>query len=167
MANEFSEDRPDARPAAISQADARATLEDMEQDGATLVARIVTPQWYHPALGVITGVFAGAHALPGTWPVVAIAIGIIAIPVLTTTYTRRYGVAMSKPSGSGSRRLMLFMLAVLVAAMVSSLAIKLLGLEPWWALVPALLTFITTVVVGRRYDGALRQEITASSDVRL
>lgn len=166
MANEFNEDRPDAHSDAMTQAEARATLGDIEQDGATVAARIVTPQWYHPALGLITGVFAGAHALPGAWPVIAIAIGIIAIPALTATYTRRYGVAISKPTGPRSRRLMLVMLAVLVAAMVSSLAIKLVGLEPWWALVPAAITFVTTVVVGRRYDSALRQEIAESSGAR-
>ena len=163
MANDFGEGAADADSPAMTQADARAVLGSLDADGTTLADRIVTPWWYHPALGVITAVFAGAHALPGAWPVIAIAIGIVAIPVLTTTYSRRYGVAVSKPAGPRGRRLMLAVLAVVVAAMLSSLAVKLLGLEPRWASIPAAITFAATVVLGRRYDAALRDEIASRS----
>ena len=166
MANHFDRDRPHDHSTPMTQDEARAALEDLEYDGATLAARIVTPTWYHPVLGVITAVFAGALALPGAWPVMAVATGIVAIPVLTPTYTRRYGVAVSKPVGPHSRRLLRVMIAVLIAAMMSALALKLLGIDPWWALVPAAITFATTVVVGRRYDDALRQEIAAPSGGR-
>lgn len=163
MANDFDQDRPGAHSTPMTQEEARAALGDLEHDGATLAARIVTPRWYHPVLGVITAVFVGAQALPGAWPIMVIAIGIAAIPVLTTSYTQRYGVAVSKPVGPHSRLILRVMLAVLIAAMMSSLALKLLGFEPWWALVPTAITFVTTVVLGRRYDEALRQEIAAPS----
>ena len=64
-------------------------------------------------------------------------------------------------------QLLRVLVAVLIAAMTSSLAFKLLGLEPGWALVPAAITFTLTVIVGRRYDKALRREIAAPSGVRL
>jgi hypothetical protein len=166
MANDFDRDASDTPAPSMTQSEARAALGSLDEDGTALAARIVTPWWYHPALGVITGVFAGAHALPGAWPVIAIAIGIVAIPVLTTTYSRRYGVAVSKPAGPRGRRLLLAVLAVLIGAMLSSLAFKLVGLEPWWALVPAAITFSATVVLGRRYDAALREEIAASGSAR-
>jgi hypothetical protein len=159
MASDFQDDRPDADPVSMTEVEARAALGEFAQDRATLAARIITPWWYHPALGVITGVFAGAHALPDGWPVVAIAAGIVAIPILSTTYARRYGVAVSKPAGPRGRRLMLAVLAVLVAGMASSLAFKFLGLEPWWGIIPAVITFVATIILGRRYDDALRQEI--------
>jgi hypothetical protein len=166
MANDFDHDRPDAASAPMTREEARAALGDLEHDGATLAARIVTPRWYHPALGVITAVFTVAQALPGLWPVAASAIGIAAVLVLTTTYKRRYGVAVSQPVGPRTRRLLRVVLAVLIAAMMSGLAIKLLGLELWWVLIPAAISFATTVVVGRRYDEALREEIAAQSGAR-
>jgi len=55
---------------------------------------------------------------------------------------------------------------VVVAAMLSSLAFKLLGLEPWWASIPAAITFAATVALGRRYDAALRDEIASRSGAR-
>lgn len=166
MANDFAESRPGVRVVSMTPDEARAALRDVSKDGGTLAAQIITPWWYHPALGVITAVFVVAHALPGVWPVVAIAIGIIAIPVLTTTYASRFGVAVSKPAGPRGRRLLLVVLAVLVGGMALSLAFKVLELAPWWALVPAVITFAVTVILGRRYDDALRREIAAPSEIQ-
>lgn len=90
-----------------------------------------------------------------------IAIGIIALPVLTPARSSGHGVAVSKPAGPRSRRLLLAVLGVLVAAMLSSLAVKFLDLEPWWALLPAAITFAATVALGRRYDATLRDEIAS------
>ncbi|MFB2584533.1 hypothetical protein [Herbiconiux liukaitaii] len=166
MANDFSDDRPGTGSGGMTQDEARAALGELERDGGVLADRIVTPAWYHPILGLITAVLVGAQALPDAWPMIVIALAIVAIPVLTTTYTRRYGVAVSKPAGPRGRRLMLGLLAVLIAGMASTLALKLLGLEPWWALLPAAVTFLATVILGRRFDDALRQEITAPSERR-
>jgi len=145
-----------ARP---DPAQARAALGELGRDGAALAARIVTPWWYHPSLGAITALFAGAQALPGVGPIVAVVCGIIAIPILTTTYARRYGVVTTKPAGPRSKRLMLATLVILLAAMASGLVIKVAGAEPLWALLPAAIAFVTTVMLGRRYDDALRREI--------
>lgn len=144
-----------------SRTQAQTTLDDITRDRERLATRIITPWWYHPALGLITSVFAAAHALPGVWPIAAITLGIIALPVLTTTYARVSGVVVTKPAGPRSRRLLIATLVVLVAAMSCSLAFKFLDVSPWWALVPAGVTFVATVVLGRRYDDALRQEIAA------
>lgn len=159
MENHFEDRVSDSQPAPLSPAQAQSELEGMSRDGEKLAARVVTPWWYHSALGVITAIFAGAHALPGAWPMAAIIVGITAIPVLTTSYARKFGVVVTRPAGPRSKRLMLVTLAVLVAAMACSLAIKFLGLDPWLALIPAGITFTATVVLGRRYDDALRQEI--------
>lgn len=145
-----------ARP---DPAEARSALGDLDRDGAALAARIVTPWWYHPVLGAITALFAGAQALPGAGPIVAVTCGIVAIPVLMTTYARRYGVVTTKPAGPRSKRLMLITLVILLAAMASGLVIKVAGAEPLWALLSAAIAFVATVTLGRRYDDALRQEI--------
>jgi len=92
---------------------------------------------------------------------VLLVLGIVAIPILTTTYSQRFGVVVTKPAGPRSKRLLLATLGVLVAAMMSSLAFKFLSIDPWWALIPAGVTFMATVILGRRYDEALRQEVAA------
>ncbi|PPF78429.1 hypothetical protein [Pseudoclavibacter sp. Z016] len=161
MASDFEDQTPDSRATSPSRDQAQAALDDLGHDSQGLAARIVTPWWYHPALGVITAIFAGAHALPGAWPMVLLVLGIVAIPILTTTYSRRFGVVVTKPAGPRSKRLLLATLGVLVAAMMSSLAFKFLSIDPWWALIPAGVTFMATVILGRRYDEALRQEVAA------
>lgn len=163
MANHFDGNGSDGHGVSISPEEARSALGAVAQDSARLADQIVTPWWYHPVLGVIVGVFVGAQALPGAWSVIMIALGIIAIPVLTVTYSRRYGVAISKPAGPRSRRLLLLALAVLLISMASSLAFKLVGLEQWWALVPATIACVATIILGRCYDDALRHELAAGT----
>lgn len=165
MENDFDGRIADAQSESdrAARAQAETALAELARDRERLAARIITPWWYHPALGLITAVFAGAQALPGVWPIAATALGIIALPVLTTTYARVSGVVVTKragkPAGPRSRRLLIATLAVFIAAMSCSLAFKFLDVSPWWALIPAGVMFAATVVLGRRYDEALRQEI--------
>jgi len=73
-------------------------------------------------------------------------------------YAQRTGVVVTKPAGPRSRRLLGTMLIVLIAAMACALLFKLTGASPLWGLAPAMVTFVTTVLLGRRYDDALRRE---------
>lgn len=132
---------------------------DSRDDGSRLAARVVTPWWYHPALGVIVAAFAASPAFPGASGIWAVAIGIVLLPILTLTYNRRYGVSTTQPAGPRSKRLLLAMLAILILAMASTLSIKLLALSAWWVVAPAVVAFAATVVLGRRYDAALRDEL--------
>ncbi|WP_100365126.1 hypothetical protein [Diaminobutyricimonas aerilata] len=152
MENDFEHGQP-------SPADARAALSSLDADGARLAQHVVTPWWYHPALGAVVALLTGAQALPMPVAIVLVAVGIAALPVLTTTYSRRYGVAVSQPAGPRSRRLLHLALAMVIAAMAASLTIRLGALPTWWALAPTTLAFAMTVVLGRRYDGALRDEL--------
>ncbi|AWB86352.1 hypothetical protein C3E77_06820 [Mycetocola zhujimingii] len=126
----------------------------------------MTPWWYHVALGAIVALFVASQAMPTAAMSVAIVLGIVALPVLTTVYSRRYGVSVSQPAGPRGRRLLLMTLGVLVAAMLSGVALKLAGIALSWVMVPAVLAFIVTVVLGRRYDDALRREIAARTHAR-
>lgn len=156
-------DRPGDQPARPDAAAAREALAQLQVDGSRLAGQIVTPWWYHPVLGVIVAAFAGSPALSGTASIWIVAIGIVLLPVLTITYGRRYGVSTTQPAGPRSKRLLLAMLTVLILAMVSSLAIKLLAMSAWWGIVPAVLAFFATVVLGRRYDGVLRAELSGKA----
>ncbi|WP_126412798.1 hypothetical protein [Acidipropionibacterium jensenii] len=157
MENDFSHggDQPE-HPEAAS---ARETLRQLQDDGSRLAARVVTPWWYHPALGAIVAAFVGSQVLPGSTAIWIVAVGIMLLPVLTITYNRRYGVSTTQPAGSRGKRLLLTLLAILILAMVSSLAIKFLAFSPWWGLIPAVSALLATVVLGRRYDDALRDEL--------
>lgn len=145
-------DRPEA-------AAAQEALRQLQDDGSRLAARVVTPWWYHPALGAIVAAFAGSQALPGAAAIWIVAIGIVLLPVLTITYNRRYGVSTTQPAGPRSKRLLLTTLTILILAMASSLAIKFLALSAWWGLVPAAVVFVATIALGHRYDDALRDEL--------
>ncbi|TKJ99456.1 hypothetical protein PlfCFBP13513_08770 [Plantibacter flavus] len=165
MESHFEDAASDAPSGSRQAAEARIALDAMNRDGERLAARVITPWWYHPALGLITAVFAGAHALPDAWPLAAITLGILAIPVLTTSYARVAGVVVTKPAGQRSRRLLALTVVVLVVTMSTSVAFKFLDVSPGWALIPAGVMFVATVVLGRRYDAALRQEIATSGTI--
>ncbi|MDO5500536.1 MAG: hypothetical protein Q4F67_12745 [Propionibacteriaceae bacterium] len=139
--------------------EARNALDALTVDGARLADRVATPWWYHPALGLIVAAFTLAPALAGSASTIVVAFGIILLPVLTTTYSRRYGISIAQPVGPRSKRLLLLSLGVLILALACSLVIKLLGIAPWWVMLPALVAVIATVLLGRRYDTAFRSEL--------
>ena len=157
MENDFeSHERP-------TSAEARDALSALDADGASLAERMVTPWWYHLCLGLIVAVLTGAQALPGAYSIIVIALGIIAIPLLTTAYNQRYGISTTQPAGPRSRRLLFIAVAFLVVAMVSALVLKLTEQNPAWGLVPAAVAAVATVLIGRRYDDALRAELSGSA----
>lgn len=145
--------------ARLTAAEARAALDGLGSDGAALAERIVTPAWYHPVLGGLVAAVVVGTALPGAASSIVLALGVIGMALLALEYRRRYGVLTTQPAGPRSRRLLAAMVAVMVACMGSSLVVKLAELPVWWMLVPALLAMVLTVVLGRRYDAALRREI--------
>lgn len=157
MENDLQQGMPEHRPP--SPTDARAALSALEADGARLAGHVVTPWWYHPALGAIVALLVGAQALPASVAILLIPLGIIALPLLTTAYSRRYGVGVSQPVGPLTRRLLYVTLATVAVAMAASLAIRLGDLPAWWALAPTGFGFAATILLGRRYDQALRDEL--------
>jgi hypothetical protein len=147
-----------------SPSEAREILSDLSVDGSTLSQRVVTPWWYHLILGIIVAMLVGSQALPVAVSGVLLALGLVAIPVLTITYARRYGLSISQPAGPRSRRLLLTTLGILVLSMIANLTIKFIGAIPWWGLIPAAIAFTATLLLGRRYDDALRNEIAGNGN---
>lgn len=153
-------DRNGSRPP--DAASARAALAGLDSDGAQLAERVVTPWWYHPILGMFVAVIVGAQALPSPWSVAVLAFTILGILLLMRTYRRRYGVLTTEPAGPRSKRLLIWTIVVFLLSMVAGLVIKLSGSPTWWVLVPAAGALVATIVVGRRYDQALRAELSAA-----
>lgn len=142
-----------------SPSEARAILDGLTADGASLASRVVTPWWYHVALGLVVATIVISQSLPGSLSIGLVVVGVLALPVITTAYMRRYGVSVSSPAGPRSRRLLFATLVVLAASMAAALVIRATDQSAWWALLPAAIAFVTTVVLGRRYDAALRLEL--------
>lgn len=145
---------------ARARSDAREILDALDTDSSRLATRIVTPWWYHVALGAIVALFVVSQTLPAPLAISLVVVGILALPVLSTAYERRYGVSVSQPAGRGSRRLLLAAVGVLAASMALGLAITFAGLSAWWGLLPAAAAFAATVALGRRYDRELRAEVS-------
>lgn len=138
-------------------------LNDVHADGGRLADRIVTPSWYHPTLGLLIALLVAAQALPGAYPIFIICPAIIAIALLPMYYSRKYGVLLTRTAGPRSKRILYSLVAVMASAMIAALLIKLNDVSAWWVAIPVVVAFVLTVVLGRRYDHALRQEIGARS----
>ncbi len=155
MENE-SQDAVPHRPTAD---DARRALDGLSADGAKLAHRVETPWWYHAALAIIVFVVVGAQALPGALPLIVSAVAVIALVALTVGYANAAGISSTRASGRRSRRILAVAIAALVVGMVAALAVKFTEISMWWAIVPAALAAAATVVLGERYDAAVRAEL--------
>lgn len=145
----------------FSRGDARSTLAGLDADRARLAAKVVTPRWYHPVYAAILACLVLSQALPPFYGLTIVIVGLIGLIVLRVSYDRRYGISFTKSTGRGTRRLMFAVIGVLVAGMIASRVIVAIDVSAWWIAVPAALTFLAALLLGRRYDVTLRREIVA------
>ena len=141
--------------------EARAALDALDADAGRLAGRLESPWWYHLTLGILVAAAIVGQSLPGIPGMSMIVLVIIWIPFLMRAYSSRYRISMTRPAGPRSRRMLLLILAVLALLMASGVALKLASLPQWWALLPAAIGFVATVLLGRRYDAVLRSEIAS------
>ncbi|WP_299058121.1 hypothetical protein [uncultured Nocardioides sp.] len=137
--------------------EARAALSGLDGDSARLAERVVTPWWYHPVLGAVVAGVALSSTLPPSATAAVIALCVVVLFLLPVAYRRRYGVWVSEPAGPRSRRVHTVLLAIILACVVGGFLLGMLGVV--WALVPAGVLFVAVVLLGRRYDVALRADL--------
>lgn len=160
MATEFGRDSSGAPGPAPSSRQAQDVLAGLDADQALLAQRIVTPWWYHPVLGGILAVIVISYALlPLGYPFLAVAAGLVAMVLLLRSYSRHYGVEVTGWLGPRTRRLQVAVGILVGACILSSSVIMLVGVSAWWALLPAAAVFSGVIVLGRRYDEAMRGEM--------
>lgn len=147
------------KPQPPSASEAADILSRLSADRPRLAKQVVTPWWYHPALGLIVSVLVLAQVLSPPLSISLVTLGIIAIPVLTTAYSRRYGLSLTQPTGKRSGRMLLASVGVLALAMAGALVVRLTEVSSWWVLPVVISAFVATVVLGRRYDKMLRKEL--------
>lgn len=131
-------------------ADARRTLAD----------RLVTPSWYHPVLGAMLAAYVVVVALGTT------ALRLAAVPVfvagcvlLAKAYQRLTGVWVSGDSAGPARPWAYALGGVAGVLLLGSLAITWLTRLRWPVWLAAVVVFVATIVLGRRFDTALRAHL--------
>ena len=126
---------------------------------AELADRLVTPWWYHPVPGVLVGGLIAAQALPALGSLLVLPLHGVGLGLLVAAYRRRTGLWISgfhpaSPKGP------LWAVVGVVAALLVAAAVLDEGFGITAApVVAGVLAVPVVVVVGRRYDEALRASL--------
>jgi hypothetical protein len=141
----------------IKPEDAEAALDLVSASRSDVADRLITPWWYHPVLGVLAaGPIATLAARSMIAFYVALALCMVGCALLMMIYRRMTGLWISGHSaGQASAWAFALSGAVVVAAGIGGAFAIGLG---WWPVPLALgvLLIPVTVVLGRRFDTALR-----------
>jgi hypothetical protein len=146
----------------VSADEAATALTAVGQSRAEMADRLLTPAWYHPCLGLLAaGVLVSAEA--HSWWVFGSAMLVYAVGcgVLISSYRKITGIWVSGLRTGPAGRVSVLLLASLYA--VAGLAALLdLGLGVRGAFAAGgVAAFVLVVVLGRRFDEALRAELRA------
>ena len=150
---------------------AAEALGAIDRAGGSVADRLVTPWWYHPVLGAALGAIVLAVGLAPRTPagsacVVAVALAAsITMGALVAAYRRLTGLWVSGDRiGPRARRPWLPLILVLGAAMAIVCSLFATGTHlPWLAVATAVVGAVAVVVLGRRFDTALRADLRAGS----
>lgn len=122
--------------------------------------RIITPWWYHPALGLISAAYLVAASL-GSPVVLALAVGLLvgSLAVLTRAYRRLTGIWVWGTAAGRATRWAYAMGATMGAAMIASLIFLNTTSLIWPTYALAAAAGVAIVLMGRRFDDTLRREL--------
>lgn len=155
-------------PDSAAPYDPVAALADVGDARRAVADRLITPWWYHPALGIIIAAILLVAALDLHNLVrlpVALA-GAVGIGLLVGAYQRTTGLWVDmRTLGPTSRRWWLAYATVVLVLTVASLAPTATdrALPTWLALLLAAVALVATIVLGRRVDDAMRAEIRSGA----
>jgi len=143
-----------------TQDQAQDALNTLDGDRAALAARVVTPPWYHPILGMIAAAMTFGLAIQSHYPAFTgfLVFSILAIFLLERTYAAIYGVS-AMPSGRRSKAYYYTRLLVLLFTMATAGMFGLEGKPLSWCIPVVAIQFILLVTLGHRQDDAMRREI--------
>jgi hypothetical protein len=144
----------------IKPEDAQAALHLVTASRAEVADRLITPWWYHPALGLLV---AGVVAAPAARSLVVLygapLLCALGCAVLATVYSRMTGVWINGFNAGRASRWAVALGVVNAGAIVLGGAVTMAF--DWWPvpLVLAVLVVPVTVVLGRQFDAAIRAEL--------
>lgn len=140
--------------------EAREALAAIGGARSSAADRLVTPWWYHVVLGLLVAGFVLIYAF-GNVPVVII--GIVAyfagLGILVGVYKNTTGVWISGFRAGAATPWTYGLVGVYAACMIAVILLARLASLDWvaWVAVPVLI--VATVVIGRRFDAALRADL--------
>jgi len=139
---------------------ALAALSSIEGARSVVAERLVTPGWYHPILGLLTAGLLVVLAL-GSLPVLLIGLVVYGagIGVLVGAYKAKTGVWISGYSAGKTSGWAFLLSVVSLVCMLTALGFGRFGARAWpvWAAAGAI--FLATIVIGRRFDAAVRAQL--------
>lgn len=144
--------------------DPAAALADVDSARRSVAERLITPWWYHPALGGILAaiMLVAALDLHNIVRLVVSLGGAIGIGLLVGAYQRTTGLWVDMRNLGPTSRRWWFAYAVIVLVVTGSSLIPTASgraLPVWLAVLLAAVALVATIVLGRRVDSAMREEI--------
>lgn len=138
----------------------RQALLDIEQTRAQVARGLITPWWYHPILGLLAGSFLVAMVLGDTWVMIpAILMYSLGLGILVAAYKSRTGLWVSGLRAGRAAKWSYLLVACLLACTGIALGSHLgLGIA-WPTWVAAVVVLLSVILIGRRFDAALRAEL--------
>lgn len=147
MESDFSEPPSDALAAV---AETRSAAAD----------RLVTPWWYHPALGLWTGSFAVVNSLGDIWIRGAVLLIFLAgCLAMVVFYRRLTGMRVMAATGGAANRWAGLTGGVTVAIAIAAVVVADYTDLVWLVVAIAVVLAVAVTVLGRRTDVALRAQI--------
>lgn len=148
--------------------DPRDALADVAASRTSVADRLITPWWYHPALGAILAAIILVSALDMNDIVrLVVSLACVAgIGALVGAYQRTTGLWVDvRNLGPTSLRWWLAYLVVIAVLLGTALAPTFsdVRLPTWAAIALTVVTFLVTVVLGRRIDEAMRTDIRSGA----
>lgn len=136
--------------------DASAALDAAATARAGMAERLATPWWYHVTLGLLVAQMAFVQGLDNpNWTLPSAFLLILGSLGLVLVYRRQTGLVAARPQGIRARLL----LALLSALAMGGIVVGALTRDLAVSSIAAVVVLVGTVVLGRRYDEALRDEL--------
>jgi hypothetical protein len=142
------------------ESDPARALDEVARSRARLADRLVTPWWYHPALGLMAGVLVATPAARSTAVTAAVlALYGVGVSLLVQAYRARTGVWVNGLRGGRASRWAVALGVVIAVAFLTGITLD--KALDWRAapLAAGVVTGLATVLLGRQFDESLRREL--------
>ena len=140
--------------------EARLALDVVRQGQTAAADRLVTPWWYHPALGGLVAMLVLACGVDVAWVVpVAIVLFSLGLGILVGAYRSTTGMWISGHRAGRASRWAYVLGALCAGCVLVSFVARETEASAWLSWVAAATAFVGTVIIGRRFDTELRDQI--------
>ena len=122
--------------------------------------RLVTPWWYHPALGALFAGYAVAIALGNPWVLLSgLVVFFAGLALLVGAYRRKTGIWLSGHQNGPASRWAYLMGLVGAIGIVGAILLSYTDVSDVWIWAVAAAMGVAIVPIGRTYDRALRADL--------